>query len=125
MWSTAPLLLYMALRRYLQSVNQVVLIAVSLVTANLVNWVADYAFLFGHFGAHGMGLAGSGWATCLVRLYMLGLLGLGFALSSRRLAIPLTLAQLRPDGKRLRLLSRIGWPDALENITDLGFSTYM
>ena len=124
-WSTAPLLLYMALRRYLQSVNRVVLIAVSLVTANLVNWLADYAFLFGHLGAHPMGIAGSGWATCLVRLYMLALVAVGFALTSRKLATPLTFAQCRPDFKRLRLLSRIGWPDALENITDLGFSTYM
>ena len=124
-WSTAPLLLYMALRRYLQSVNRVLLIAVSLITANLVNWAADYAFLFGHLGAHSMGIAGSGWATCLVRLYMLALLGVGFTFTSRKLATPLTLAQFRPDFKRLRLLSRIGWPDALENITDLGFSTYM
>ena len=124
-WSTAPLLLYMALRRYLQSVNHVVLIAVSLITANVVNWVADDAFLFGHFGAHAMGLAGSGWATCLVRFYMVGLLGVGFGLASRKAAVRLTLAQFLPDLKRLRLLSRIGWPDALENVTDLGFSTYM
>ena len=124
-WSTAPLLLYMALRRYLQSVNRVLLIAVSLLTANAVNWLGDYAFLFGHFGAAKMGIAGSGWATCLVRLYMLVVLVAGFALTSRRLATPLTLAQLRPDFKRLRLLSRIGWPDALENVTDLGFSTFM
>ena len=124
-WSTAPLLLYMALRRYLQSVNRVLLIAISLLTANVINWLGDYAFLFGHFGAHRMGIAGSGWATCIVRLYMLALLAAGFVLTSRKLRTPLTLAQLRPDFKRLRLLSRIGWPDALENITDLGFSTFM
>ena len=124
-WSTAPLLLYMATRRYLQSVNRVILIAVSLLTANLVNWLGDYAFLFGHFGVRSLGIAGSGWATCIVRVYMLALLGVGFLLTTRKLQSPLRLAQLRPDLKRLRLLTRIGWPDALENITDLGFSTYM
>ncbi|RRA48716.1 MATE family efflux transporter [Acidipila sp. EB88] len=124
-WSTAPLLLYMATRRYLQSVNHVVLIAVSLLTANLVNAVGDYAFLFGHFGVHAMGLAGSGWATCVVRVYMLGLLAVGFLLTSRKLHTRLSLRQLRPSPWRLGLLWRIGWPDALENITDLGFSTYM
>ena len=124
-WSTAPLLLYMALRRYLQSVNRVLLITASLLTANLINWAGDYALLFGHFGAHSLGLAGSGWATCIVRFYMLALLAVGFRLTSSKLHTPLTFAQLRPDFKRLRMLSRIGWPDALENITDLGFSTYM
>ena len=124
-WSTAPLLLYMAARRYLQSVNRVVLIAVSLLTANLVNWLGDYAFLFGHFGAHPLGLAGSAWATCLVRFYMLALLAAGFLLTTRKLRTPLRFVQLRPDFKRLSLLARIGWPDALKNITDLGFSTYM
>ena len=124
-WSTAPLLLYMATRRYLQSVNRVVLISISLLTANLVNWLGDYAFLFGHFGVRPLGLAGSAWATCVVRLYMVALLAVGFLLTTRKLRTPLRLAQLRPDLKRLRLLARIGWPDALENITDLGFSTYM
>ena len=124
-WSTAPLLLYMAIRRYLQSVNRVVLIAVSLLTANLVNWLGDYAFLFGHLGVHARGIAGSGWATCIVRLYMFALLAAGFYLTTRKLGTPLRLAHLHPNLERLRLLSRIGWPDALENITDLGFSTYM
>lgn len=124
-WSTAPLLLYMATRRYLQSVNRVVLIAVSLLTANLVNWLGDYAFLFGHLGIQARGIAGSGWATCIVRVYMFALLAAGFLLTTRKLGTPFRLAHLRPDLKRLRLLSRIGWPDALENITDLGFSTYM
>ena len=36
-WSTAPLMLYMALRRFLQSVNRVLLITVSLVSASGVN----------------------------------------------------------------------------------------
>ncbi len=124
-WSTAPLLLYMATRRYLQSVNRVALIAVSLLTANVINWLGDYAFLFGHFGVPSLGIAGSGWATCIVRFYMLALLAVGLLLTTRNLQTPLRVVHFRPDLKRLRLLARIGWPDALENITDLGFSTYM
>lgn len=124
-WSTAPLLLYMALRRYLQAVSRVMLITVSLLTANLVNWAGDYAFLFGHFGARAMGVAGSGWATCVVRLYMVGLLLAGFVWSTRRLGAPFRVGMMRPDVRRMRQLARIGWPDALDNVTDLGFSTFM
>ena len=124
-WSTPALLLYFALRNYLQSINRVVLVAVSLITANLVNWVFDYAFLFGHFGFHSLGLAGSGWATVVVRLYMMALLLTAFVRSTHSLRSPFTLNLLRPSIHRLRQLARIGWPDALENVTDLGFSTYM
>ena len=124
-WSTAPLLLYMAVRRYLQSINHVMLIAVSLITANLVNLVGDWALLYGHLGFRPMGIAGSGCATGVVRWYMLALLLAGFLLSVRRQRIPLRLSMLRPDLSRLRPLIHIGWPDAVENITDLGFSTYM
>ena len=124
-WSTAPLLLYMALRRYLQSINHVILIAVSLITANIVNLVGDWAFLYGHLGFHSMGIAGSGWTTGVVRLYMVALLIGGFILSMRKQGLRLDLSYLRPDFSRLRPLIRIGWPDALENVTDLGFSTWM
>ena len=124
-WSTAPLLLYMALRRYLQSIDRVTLIMVSLLTANLVNLGGDWALLFGHLGFHPMGIAGSGWATCIVRLYMVGLLILGVGLSIRGNGVNLSLGLLRPDLTRLRALGRIGWPAALESFFDLGVSTYM
>ena len=123
-WSTAPLLLYWALRRYLQSINRVVLITVSLVTANLVNFAGDWPFLYGHLGLHAFGIAGSGWATCIVRAYMVGLLVLGIVLSNRS-SVHLTVASLRPDRERIGLLARIGWPVALQSFTDLGFSTFM
>lgn len=124
-WSTAPLLLYMALRRYLQSLNRVILITVSLITAVLVNFVGDWALLYGHLGFRPMGIAGSGWATCVVRIYMLALLILGVVLGARTGKERFSFALLRPDLPRLRLLARIGWPVAIEELTDLGFSTYM
>ncbi len=124
-WSAGPLLLYWALRRYLQSINRVLLITVSLITANLVNLVGDWAFLYGHLGLRPFGIAGSGWATGIVRLYMVALLLIGVAFSLRSDGKRLSFASLRPDLTRLRLLARIGWPAGLEELTDLGFSTYM
>ncbi len=121
-WSTAPLLLYWALRRYLQSVNRVILIALSLLSANLVNLVGDWAFLYGHLGFHPIGIAGSGWATVITRVYMVALLIIGMLLSAREHG---RIPSLRPDFTRLRLLARIGWPAAIQELTDLGFSTYM
>ncbi|MGI4827855.1 MAG: MATE family efflux transporter [Janthinobacterium lividum] len=124
-WSTAPLMAYMALRRFLQSINHVVLISVSLVTASVVNFVGDWAFLFGHLGLPAMGVAGSGWATDVVRLYMLLLLIVGTAIAFRKDGFRFAPYMLPPDKPRLRALLKIGWPSGLQNLEELGTSTYL
>ena len=124
-WSTAPLLVYMALRRYLQGIDRVLLIMVSLVTSALVNLGGDWALLYGHLGARPMGIAGSGWATCIVRLYMAALLVVGAWISLRKSQQRLTWGMLLPDFGRLRILLRIGWPSSIASLTDLGVSTFM
>ncbi len=124
LWSTVPLLAYMVLRRFLQSVDSVLWVTISLLTASLVNWLGDYTFLFGHFGFKPTGIAGSAWATVIVRFYMLGLLVVGTAVTLRRFRQPLTWAMLRPDRHALGALLRIGWPSGLEMFTELGTSTF-
>ncbi len=124
-WSTPPLMLYMALRRYLQSINQVVLIAASLILAGGMNWFLDWLFLYGHRGIPAMGLAGSGWATVGVRYSMLLILIPGAMLSFRRLNLWPSLRMLRPDPVRLKALLGLGWPSGLEFSLELGISTFM
>ncbi len=125
LWSTLPLMLYMALRRFLQSVSRVGWITVSLVTAAAVNWAADRVLIFGTAHVHAFGIAGSAWATLLVRLYMLLLLIAGTVLAIRRDGFPVAWSMLRPDARRLRALFRIGWPSGLQYTTELGISTFM
>ena len=73
-WGTLPLLAYFALRRYLQAQNVVLPIMFALISANLVNLVGDWALIYGHLGLPAMGITGSGWATCVARIYMAGVL---------------------------------------------------
>jgi multidrug resistance protein, MATE family len=70
MWSTLPLLVYMALRHYLQAMNHVKIVMFTLVTANLVNWLFNWLLIYGHGGFPAMGVRGSGWATVIARVYM-------------------------------------------------------
>lgn len=65
-WSAPPLMAYMALRRFLQSINRVALVSISLITGSPVNFLFDWIFMFGHAGSPAMGIAGSGWSTCVV-----------------------------------------------------------
>jgi MATE family multidrug resistance protein len=124
-WSTPPLMLYMALRRYLQSVNRVLLITASLITAGGMNWLFDWLFLYGHGSIPAMGIAGSGWATVVVRYWMLLVLVPGAILSFRDREVWPRMAMLRPDPQRLRALLRLGWPSGLEFSLELGISTFM
>ncbi len=123
-WSTAPLLLYMAVRRYLQAIDRPGWITVSLLTANLVNLFGDWVLIYGHFGFRAMGIAGSGWATCVVRVYMLGLLVISLWLSLRRSPIRPRTGFFRPRWSRILGLLKLGWPIGLQSLAELSVSTF-
>jgi multidrug resistance protein, MATE family len=69
-WSAPPLLIYFALRRYLQALHMARPIMITLLSANLVNLAGNWILVLGHLGAPRLGAEGSGWATCLSRVYM-------------------------------------------------------
>ncbi len=123
-WSAPPLLLYMAVRHYLQAIDRTGWIMTSLLTANLVNWLFDWLLIYGHGPFHAYGIAGSGWATCVVRAYMVGLLLLALGLSLRRTPIQLRRGAWRPDRERLRSIFNIGWPVGLQQFGDLSLSSF-
>ncbi len=113
-WSTFPLLLYFALRRYLQATNLVKPVTFALITANLVNLVGNWILIYGRLGAPAMGVAGSGWATCLSRIYM-ALVLLGYILYyEHRYQTGLTKTPLQPDLPRIRRLVGLGFPAAMQ-----------
>jgi MATE family multidrug resistance protein len=78
-YGTLPLLLYFALRRYLQAAHHGRPIAFALISANLINAAADWLLIFGHrwqIGGHTLaipafGVTGSSWATSFARLYLM------------------------------------------------------
>jgi MATE family multidrug resistance protein len=124
-WSTAPLLLYWAFRRYLQSIDRVLLIMLSLITASIVNFIGDWAFLFGHLNLKPQGIAGSAWATCVVRAYTLTFLVVAVSRVSADAQSKWSWNLFRPDWQRLGLLFRLGWPAAIQSLADLGVSTFL
>ena len=125
-YGTVPLLLYFAVRRYLQAFNHVRVIAATLISANAVNLLFDWLLIFGHdwtwrvgglrlhAGWSGRGVVGSGIATSLARLYQAVFVITALLLVNRRRGYGLRdeplRRLLRPRWVSLRRLLLLGGP---------------
>jgi MATE family multidrug resistance protein len=72
--TTPFLLLYAACRRYLQGMHVVTPVMFALISANVINAIMNWIFIWGHFGFPAWGVAGSAIATLISRIYMLSVL---------------------------------------------------
>lgn len=112
LWSTLPLLLYGAARRYLQGVGEVRVITATYVGANLVNWFLNWVFIYGKLGFPALGVGGSALSTCFARVFMaVALIGFAWRYERRR-GHPLFRHWAAPQFDRLRRLVRLGAPAA-------------
>ncbi|MGH9660138.1 MAG: MATE family efflux transporter [Bryobacteraceae bacterium] len=119
-WSLPSLMLYTALRRYLQAMDLVRPITFALLSANLINVAANWALIYGNAGAPALGAAGAGWATTISRLYMFAAL-LGYVWwRDRRQHTTLRATSLRLEPARLRRLLELGLPAALQPAVEVG-----
>jgi MATE family multidrug resistance protein len=119
-WSTFPLLLYAGFRRYLQGMHVVRPLMIALVTANLVNLVANWALIFGHLGLPALGVAGSAWATVIARVYMMGVLMAAIVMYDRRWGSGIFRMSWRPRMDWLRRLFSLGAPAATQVTLEVG-----
>jgi len=123
-WSTLPLLLYMALRHYLQCMNHVKIVMLTLISANLVNWFFNWVLIYGKLGFPEMGIRGSGWSTVIARAYMAATLFAYLLWIDRKYAMR-AFANVRPEWERLRSILRYGIPTAVQiglELAVFGFS---
>jgi MATE family multidrug resistance protein len=119
-WSTLPLLLYAAFRRYLQAIGHVRPVMVALVSANLINAAANWVLVFGKFGVPPMGVEGAAWATCMSRVYLAAVLLATIVYHDRRARTGLWAERVRIDLHRMSQLIRLGLPAAAQLILEVG-----
>ena len=119
-WSTLPLTLYFALRRYLQAMHIVKPVVFALISANLVNLGGNWVLVYGHLGLRGYGVAGSGWSTCISRTYMVLVLALAAVYYDRKRNSGLWIASRKLELWRVRELLRLGLPAALQLLWEVG-----
>ena len=120
LWSTVPLLLYAAVRRYLQGMHVVAPIAFALVTANLMNAAANWTLIYGHFGLPALGVPGAAWATMASRVYMLVVLVVAAWWIDRRRSSGLAGVSTRLSRERFVRLWHLGFPAATQVTLEVG-----
>ncbi len=109
-WSAPFLLLFFGFRRYLQSINIVRPIMMTLLTANLINILLNWIFVFGNWGAPRLGAEGSAFATLGSRIYMAAVLGIVIWSNDARLPH----VSWKADFRRVKELLRLGMPAAAQ-----------
>jgi MATE family multidrug resistance protein len=119
-WSTLPLLLYFVFRRYLQGINLAKPVMFSLLSANLVNLLCNWTFIYGHLGMRAMGTVGSGWATCVGRIYMAAVLMIYCVYYDLRYKTGLRQASRRVHLPRVWKLVTLGFPAATQLGLEVG-----
>jgi MATE family multidrug resistance protein len=123
-WSTLPLVLYFALRRYLQAMSIVKPVVFTLVSANLVNLLGNWTLVYGHLGMPSLGVAGSGWSTCVSRVYMVLALAVAAIYYDRKRNSGLWRASRSLERRRMMALLRLGFPAASQLLAEIGAFTF-
>ncbi len=118
-YSTLPLLLYGAFRRYLQATGHARPVTFVLITANLVNWLFNWLLIQGHWGLPGLGVVGSALSTVFARVYMAAALGFFIWWFERNLDPGPSDIIRRFDRARVAHLLRIGFPAASQILLEI------
>jgi MATE family multidrug resistance protein len=129
---TPPLIFALTLRRYLQAFNHAKSIAIALVTANVVNALLDWLFLFPHhwgpISLAGHGVVGAAISTSLARLYLVLCFFAAIWYFDHRHAYGLRSVLRRIEYSRLRELALFGAPVGAQifvEISIFGAVTYL
>jgi MATE family multidrug resistance protein len=92
----------------------------ALISANIVNLVGDWAMIYGHLGFPALGITGSGWSTCVARIYMVVVLLITLACVESRRDLPDARGAIRIDLKRVWALLTLGAPAATQILFEIG-----
>jgi len=76
-FSIIPFMLFQTFRQFAEGLSMTKQAMYITITANIINVILNYIFIYGKLGVPAMGLLGAGWATLISRVLM-GLMMLGF-----------------------------------------------
>jgi MATE family multidrug resistance protein len=120
MWAMVPMVFANVLRSVVSALGRPVFATAITGLAVAVSALANYSFVFGHFGAPAMGLKGSALASVVTALFMLGAYLVAIRRDRRLRRYCLFGNWWRPEWQRLRDLLRTGLPVAGTILAEAG-----
>lgn len=70
-FSLIPILVFQSFKQFAEGLSQTRVAMMVILSANVLNLILNYMFIYGHGGFPAMGLVGAGWATLTSRTYMM------------------------------------------------------
>ncbi|MCV0382901.1 MAG: MATE family efflux transporter [Erythrobacter sp.] len=119
-WSMVPMLFNNVLRNFVSALDRPILATLITAAGIGVNALANYAFIFGNFGAPELGLRGAGVATIITTLVTLAAYCLAIRLDKRLHRYRIFGRWWPPDRARLWQIVTIGTPIALTITAEAG-----
>lgn len=113
-----PALLVMTLKSYLAALERTQIVFWITLAAAVVNALANYAFIFGNWGAPELGVAGA--AIASVSTQVVSLIGVVLYIVFRVPQHQLFLRMWKPDVQMLAQVFRLGWPIGLTALSEVG-----
>jgi len=131
-WSLWPLMIYGAFARYWQGFEIAFPFTLTVILANLVNWVGNLAFVTGRWGFDAYGAQGAAFATALCRVFtLMAAIGISIYYWRRRTDRPWALLwtlATQSDRAMDRKLFRLGLPASMQILLEVfafSFTTIM
>ena len=117
-WGVIPALLVMTFKSYLAALERTQIVLWITLAAAVANALANYAFIFGNWGAPAWGISGAAVASLVTQVVMfVGILGYALIVLPQH---QLLKRLWRPDWDMLGRVFRLGWPIGLTNLSEVG-----
>lgn len=119
-WGLFPALFMMGLRSFFSAIGGAQVILWAMLGGVAINIVLDYAFIFGHFGAPGLGIVGAAVASLGTNVLVFAILAGWAAMRPHFRAYELFVRFWRPDWKAFFEILRLGLPISMTIIAEVG-----
>ena len=117
-WGIIPALIVMTLKSYLAALERTQIVFWISAAAAVINALANYAFIFGNWGAPELGIKGAAIASLATQFVMLA--GVLLYVLWRVPEHTIFARLWRPDWEMLGRVYRLGWPIGLTNLSEVG-----
>lgn len=117
-WSIFPALLVMVLKSYLAALERTRVVLLATLAAVVVNAAANWALIFGNWGAPEMGIVGAAWASVASQIASAVVVIVYVILVTPQHSIFVRF--WRPDPDALRRVFRLGWPIGVTSVAEVG-----